>query len=36
MNKDMLDTLDIWDMQLVNYGKEIIKTRIEFIKKLIN
>ncbi len=34
MNKDMLDTLDIWDMQLVNYGKEIIKTRIEFIKKI--
>ncbi len=34
MNKDMLDTLDIWDMQLVNYGKEIIKTRIEFVKKI--
>ncbi len=34
MNKDMLDTLDIWDIQLVNYGKEIIKTRIEFVKKI--
>lgn len=33
-NKEMFDTLDIWDMQLIHYGKEIIKTRIEFIKKI--
>lgn len=33
-DKDTLDTLDIWDMQLIRYGKEIIKTRIEFIKKI--
>lgn len=27
-------TLDIWDMQLVEYGRQIIKERIEFIEKL--
>lgn len=38
--KDMLysdsakDTLEIWDMQLVNYGIEVIKRRRNFIKEL--
>lgn len=29
-----IETLDIWDIQLVEYGKKIIATREEFIKKL--
>lgn len=28
------DTLDIWDMQLVSYGSELIRIRREFIKNL--
>lgn len=28
------DTLDIWDEQLVNYGREVIKRRREFINEL--
>ena len=28
------DTLDVWDMQLVEYGKKIIKRRREFIQEL--
>ena len=28
------ETLDVWDMQLVNYGREVIKFRREFIKQL--
>lgn len=28
------EMLDIWDMQLISYGKEIIQYRIDFIKKL--
>jgi DNA replication and repair protein RecF len=32
--QDYEETLDIWDMQLVQYGKEIIGYRKEFIEKL--
>ena len=28
------DTLDIWDMQLVNYGKRVIEARMAFIHRL--
>lgn len=28
------ETLDVWDMQLVNYGKEVIRFRREFIDRL--
>lgn len=31
---DMMDTLDIWDMQLVKYGKSIIASRQKFIRDL--
>ncbi|MBQ4282486.1 MAG: DNA replication/repair protein RecF [Lachnospira sp.] len=34
MRKDYLDTLDVWDMQLVKYGTEVIKAREEFVKKI--
>jgi len=33
-NKALLDTLDVWDEQLVMYGTDIIKKRLEFIKEL--
>lgn len=33
-NKELEDTLDIWDFQLVSYGKEIIIQREKFIKKI--
>lgn len=29
-----LETLDVWDIQLITYGKEIIKRRIEFIDQI--
>ena len=32
--KDLEDTLDIWDMQLAEYGKNIIKKRRQFIENL--
>ena len=32
--KDLLDTLDIWDLQLINYGNKIINRRNEFISQL--
>lgn len=32
--KEYLDTLDIWDMHLVNYGRKIMKRRMEFINQL--
>ena len=32
--KDLLQTLDIWDMQLLNYGKKIIKSRKVFIEQI--
>lgn len=31
---DLLDTLNIWDIQLMEYGKKIISSRDEFIKQL--
>ena len=31
---DYEETLDVWDMQLVQYGKEMIGYRKEFIKQL--
>lgn len=33
-NNQLLETLDIWDMQLVKYGTEIINGRIDFINKI--
>ena len=33
-NSELTDTLDIWDMQLVNYGKLIIEKRKKFIEEL--
>lgn len=35
-SKEMMDTLDIWDIHLVKYGKELIKQRIEFVKSINN
>lgn len=32
--KDLMETLDIWDLQLVNYGKKIIDRRNKFIVEL--
>ena len=32
--ENLIQTLDIWDMQLVQYGNEIIKKRKEFIGKI--
>ena len=34
LNPSIKDTLDIWDMQLVKFGKEIIKLRKKFIFQL--
>lgn len=33
-NKELLDTLNIWDMQLVSYGNMIIEKRRKFISEL--
>ena len=33
-NRDLLDTLSIWDMQLLEYGKRIIRRRKVFIAQL--
>ena len=33
-NRDLLDTLPVWDAQLVQYGTYIIKRRAEFLKQL--
>ena len=33
-SKDLIDTLDMWDMQLVEVGKEIIKERSNFISMM--
>ena len=33
-HKDYMDTLQVWDMQLVRYGCEVIKKRREFIGQL--
>ena len=32
--KDLIETLDIWDMQLVSYGNKILKRRKEFIEQI--
>lgn len=32
--RDLIDTLDIWDMQLVEYGKKVIKRRNDFLLEL--
>ncbi len=34
VNNSLKDTLDVWDEQLINYGKRIIKRRREFINEL--
>lgn len=31
---ELLDTLAVWDMQLIEYGKKIIRTRKEFLEEL--
>lgn len=31
---ELLDTIAVWDMQLVEYGKKIIQTRKEFVEEL--
>lgn len=33
-NKDLEDTVDIWNMQLATYGDEIIKRRDEFVDRI--
>ena len=33
-NKNLLDTIYVWDEQLVNFGCKLIKSREEFIKKI--
>lgn len=33
-NQDLKNTIDIWDMQLINYGAKIIERRLEFAKEL--
>lgn len=33
-NKSLLDTIDVWDMQLLDYGKKVIKERQNFIMML--
>ncbi|MDD3402441.1 MAG: DNA replication/repair protein RecF [Hespellia sp.] len=33
-NKNVLETLDVWDLQLVKYGNEIIDRRKKFIKQV--
>lgn len=33
-NKSLIDTLDVWDVQLVNYGSKIIKERRNFIEMM--
>lgn len=32
--KDLMDTLDVWDMQLVHYGKKVIERRELFIEQM--
>lgn len=32
--KEDYETLDVWDMQLVKYGKDVILGRIDFVKKI--
>lgn len=32
--ENLIDTLDIWDLQLAEYGKKIVESRKDFIKKI--
>ena len=32
--EDIISSLDIWDMQLVKYGKDVIKSREKFVKEI--
>lgn len=32
--QDFIDTLDIWDLQMAQFGKKIIQARAEFVEKL--
>lgn len=32
--RELLDTIQVWDAQLVSYGQEIIKTRRQYLKEL--
>lgn len=34
LNGNLLDTLCIWDMQLIDYGKAIVRRRAEFVEQL--
>lgn len=34
INSDLLDTLDIWNSKLIEYGTYVIRAREEFVKKL--
>ena len=34
MNPGLKSTLDIWDMQMADYGKKIIEKREEFVEEL--
>lgn len=31
---DLIDTLQVWDMQLLEYGRHVIKKRREFVNEL--
>lgn len=33
-HENLIETLDIWDMQLVEYGKKVIESREKFIKQI--
>ncbi len=33
-NKDLIDSLDVWDYQLIEYGIDIVKLRMEFIENI--
>lgn len=35
-NESLIDTLDVWDEKLVHYGKQIIKTRSQFVEEISN
>ena len=32
--RNLIETLDIWDMQLAEYGKKILERRKQFIKQV--
>ena len=33
-DKNLKDTLDVWDAELIKYGKEVINARTEFVKEI--